>query len=260
MTSSRRRTAAGGWWSSGCGRAGSPLPSTCWVGRPSWPRSSGSTAGPSSRPSNRRCPRDRRATPNPVEWTGRDDFDGDGPDPRWTAVRRSPAEFASTTERPGWLTLHGTEATLDADHPVLLGRRQQHHLCRARTLVDRGTAGEAGLTVYHDELSHYRVAVVGDRVVATGRTGPFCTEFGAAPAPDGPVVLRVETAKGFHGPDTVVLGFEEGAGAFRVLAELDGRYLSTEVTGGFVGRVLGLYAVGGDAAFDWFDYQDTEDR
>ncbi|MGY1743030.1 MULTISPECIES: glycoside hydrolase family 43 protein [unclassified Blastococcus] len=196
--------------------------------------------------------------PDPVEWTGRDDFDGDAPGPCWIAVRRSPGEFASTTDRPGWLTLHGTEASLDAEYPVLLGRRQQHHLCRARTLLDRGTAAEAGLTVYDDELSHYRVAVVGDRVVASGRTGPFRTEFGAAPAPDGPVVLRVETAKGLHGPDTVRLGFEDGAGTFRVLAELDGRYLSTEVTGGFVGRVLGLYAVGGAAAFDWFDYQEAD--
>ena len=28
------------------------------------------------------------------------------------------------------------------------------------------------------------------------------------------------------------------------------------MTGGFIGRVLGLYAVGGDAAFDWFDYEE----
>ncbi|HWJ63222.1 MAG TPA: hypothetical protein VNS19_14725 [Acidimicrobiales bacterium] len=32
-----------------------------------------------------------------------------------------------------------------------------------------------------------------------------------------------------------------------VLAELDGRYLSTEVAGGMLGRVVGVYAMGGDA-------------
>jgi hypothetical protein len=26
------------------------------------------------------------------------------------------------------------------------------------------------------------------------------------------------------------------------------------VTGGFLGRLLGMYAVGGNAAFEWFDY------
>lgn len=73
----------------------------------------------------------------------------------------------------------------------------------------------------------------------------------------GPVVLRIETGPPVSGPDTVTLGFEDPAGEVTVLAEVDGRHLSTEVTGGFMGRVLGLYAVGGDAAFDWFDYEEV---
>ena len=40
-----------------------------------------------------------------------------------------------------------------------------------------------------------------------------------------------------------------------VLAELDGRYLSTEVAAGFTGRVIGMYVTQGSAAFDWFVYQ-----
>lgn len=39
-----------------------------------------------------------------------------------------------------------------------------------------------------------------------------------------------------------------------MLAELDGRYLSTEVAGGFTGRVVGMYAAAGTMRFDWFDY------
>jgi xylan 1,4-beta-xylosidase len=35
-----------------------------------------------------------------------------------------------------------------------------------------------------------------------------------------------------------------------VLAELDGRYLSTEVAGGFTGRVIGMYAAEGTVRFD----------
>lgn len=38
---------------------------------------------------------------------------------------------------------------------------------------------------------------------------------------------------------------------------LDGRFLSTEFTGGFLGRVLGTYAVGGEASFDRFTYEET---
>jgi xylan 1,4-beta-xylosidase len=44
----------------------------------------------------------------------------------------------------------------------------------------------------------------------------------------------------------------------RVIAGLDGRYLSTEVASGFIGRVIGIYARGGEAAFDWFDYAPVE--
>jgi hypothetical protein len=58
-----------------------------------------------------------------------------------------------------------------------------------------------------------------------------------------------------HGPDLVRLGYEDAGGEHRVLAELDGRYVSTEVAGGFLGRMLALYAVDGEAAADWFEYE-----
>ena len=29
------------------------------------------------------------------------------------------------------------------------------------------------------------------------------------------------------------------------------------MTGGFLGRMIGMYAVGGEAAFDWFDYEEA---
>lgn len=40
-----------------------------------------------------------------------------------------------------------------------------------------------------------------------------------------------------------------------MLAALDGRYLSTEVAGGFTGRVIGAYAAAGTVRFDWYDYE-----
>ena len=49
------------------------------------------------------------------------------------------------------------------------------------------------------------------------------------------------------------LGYEVGD-EFRVLTELDGRYLSTEVHGGFIGRTIGLFASACVAEFAWFEY------
>lgn len=184
----------------------------------------------------------------------RDDFAGPGLDPRWIALRQEPQAVVSLDRESGGLVLHGTGAGLDDPRPALLARRQQHHHCRARLRIDPGPATEAGLAVYLEADAHFEVCVVGDRIIARGRSGPF-THLADAPAPPGPVVLVVETAPHHHGPDLVRLGHEDGDGGFRVLAELDGRYLSTEVVGGFLGRVIGPYAVGGDAEVDWFEYE-----
>ncbi|SDO33374.1 hypothetical protein [Lentzea jiangxiensis] len=55
------------------------------------------------------------------------------------------------------------------------------------------------------------------------------------------------------GPDTLSFGVE--APDLTVLAALDGKYLSTEVAGGFTGRVIGLYAAEGTVRFDWFEHR-----
>jgi Lon protease-like protein len=54
------------------------------------------------------------------------------------------------------------------------------------------------------------------------------------------------------GPDRVELGYI--ADNFHVLATIDGRYLSTEVAGGFTGRVIGLEALDGPARVERFEY------
>ncbi len=189
-----------------------------------------------------------------VRWTGRDDFDTPALAPWWVAVRHPPQAVTSLERRPGWLTLFGGEATLDDPEPVFVGRRQQHHVCRARALVDTGTATESGLAIVLDETAHYEVAVAGGHIIARARVGQLGAVVGEAARPVGPVVLSVATATAVQGPDTVSLGYEDRDGELHELAQLDGRYLSTEVAGGFTGRTIGMYAVGGDAGFDWFEY------
>ena len=194
-------------------------------------------------------------TGDPVVTPVRDDFESATLAPWWVAVRRPPTEIGSLLTRPGWLVLSGSAATLDSPEPVLIGRRQQHDRFRARGLLDIGSAEEAGLVLYMDQSAHYEVAVTKTEVLVRARIGPLKSIVARSPRPDGALVLRISTKAHPQGPDTVVLGFEGRGGAARTLAELDGRYLSTEVTGGFLGRVVAMYAVGGQAAFDWFDYE-----
>jgi xylan 1,4-beta-xylosidase len=188
------------------------------------------------------------------EVPARDDFDGAALDPVWVSVRSRPSETWSLRERPGWLTLYARGDGLDDPAVTFVGRRQQHLACQVRARAE--LAGAGGLAVRMDERHHYGVEVADGEVRAYARVGPLRQRFGARPAPDDPVVLRVDAdPDGPDGaPDVIRLGCEVD-GEFAVLAELDGRYLSTEVAGGFTGRVIGMYAARGTAHFDWFDYR-----
>ncbi|MFI9461560.1 glycoside hydrolase family 43 protein [Streptomyces xiamenensis] len=188
----------------------------------------------------------------------RDDFDAARLHPHWLSVRSRPEGYFSTTERPGWLTLRARGASLDDQAVTFAGRRQQDRSCRARTLIDPGV-GRGGLAVRLDERHHYAVEAAGAgtvRVVA--RIGPLRQTLGERRVPAGPVTLRIdisaptETWDPRQGPDVLRLGVEGPDGELEVLAELDGRYLSTEVAGGFTGRVIGMYAAEGTVRFDWF--------
>jgi beta-xylosidase len=191
----------------------------------------------------------------------RDDFDDGVLAPRWISLRRRPEDDCTTKEPPGWLTLRARDASLDDADVMFVGRRQQDPACRVRTLID-AAEGAGGLALRLDERHHYEIEASADgqaRVIA--RVGSLRTVVAGGPVPAGPAVLRIdvvptrEIEDSRTGPDTVVLGVEHPDGSFAPLAALDGRYLSTEVAGGFTGRVLGMYAAAGTVRFDWFDYE-----
>ena len=205
-----------------------------------------------------------------------DDFDGTDLEPYWISPRGRPRDCWSLTDRPGWLVLRAAGATLDQCGATVIARRQQHHDCRASARVDAGTA-RAGLTIRMDEAHHYDFEVSLGTVRVIGRVGPFRSLFAEVPVPAGAVELTIATRTHQIFPPQVTSADELAtttAGAFGVpaagcdmisfelqtddgrvvLAELDGRYLSTEVAGGFTGRVIGMYVTEGTAAFDWFEY------
>ncbi|MFE7706971.1 glycoside hydrolase family 43 protein [Streptomyces sp. NPDC057486] len=190
----------------------------------------------------------------------RDDFDLSELAPCWISPRRRPAESCTTKERSGWLTLHARGSSLDDLDVTFVGRRQQHLSCRVRALVDPAE-GRGGLAVRLDEQHHYDIEAAFGKVQVLARIGPLHTVVASQQTPAGPLVLRIEVAvtqavgDARTGPDTLSIGIEEPDGTFVELTTLDGRYLSTEVAGGFTGRVMGMYASAGTVHFDWFDYE-----
>ncbi|MBS2966337.1 glycoside hydrolase family 43 protein [Actinocrinis puniceicyclus] len=194
----------------------------------------------------------------------RDDFDGDRLAPEWISVRRPAESFGGLTAAPGRLSLNGDGNTLDDPLPVFVGRRQQHPHASVRALMD-AAHGRGGLAVRIDERHHYEIEAGDGRVRCTARVGPFTSEFGDVQLAAAEVLLRIDTVPSGLGftspcapPDTIRLGIERG-GEFTVLGEIDGRYLSTEVAGGFTGRVIGMFGHKGSVAFDWFEYRDAAD-
>ena len=201
----------------------------------------------------------------------RDDFTAAGLHPHWLSLRSRPAAYCSVTETPGWLTLHARGASLDDPRVTFVGRRPRHPSWRARALaLADADAGRGGLAVRLDERHHYAVEVTGGQVSVLARIGPLRQTVASRPVPASAgttagataTVLRIEAHAAPPGldqplrePDLLRLGVEERDGTFIPLAELDGRYLSTEVAGGFTGRVTGMYAAAGTMRFDWFDYQ-----
>ncbi|MGV9456567.1 glycoside hydrolase family 43 protein [Streptomyces sp. NPDC003635] len=196
----------------------------------------------------------------------RDDFDAPELAPRYISPRHRPEGSWSLDERHGWLTLHATGDSLDRPGHAFVGRRQQHHDCRVAARVDAGD-GRAGLSVRMDEAHHYDIEVHDGTVAVLARIGPIRQSVAQLPVSRGPVTLTVEVrttdvpppAEGVRagGPDTIAFSVESAAGA-ATLAELDGRYLSTQVVGGFTGRVIGMYVTDGSAAFDWFEYRERD--
>jgi hypothetical protein len=190
----------------------------------------------------------------------RDDFDDADLHPGWISPRHRPADNYTTKERTGWLTLRAGTGSLDDLDGTFIGRRQQHLSCRVRASVDPAE-GCGGLAVRLDDRHHCEVEAQSGRVRVVARVGPLRTVLATRPVPDGPLVLRIEVSDppaggdARTGPDLLSLGLEEPDGSFAVLATLDGRYLSTEVAGGFTGRVIGPYATAGTVHVDWFDYE-----
>ncbi|WP_433432778.1 glycoside hydrolase family 43 protein [Nonomuraea sp. CA-141351] len=184
----------------------------------------------------------------------RDDFDLTELQPSWISVRSRPR---ITKERPDWLTLHARGASLDERDVAFLGHRAQHLRWRARTLIDP-SHGRGGLAVRLDERHHYEIEAGDGRVQVIARIGSVRSVVAEHAVTPAPMVLTVETGEprvpgdACAEPDTLSFGIE-GSPA---LAILDGRYLSTEVTGGFTGRVIGMYAATGAVHFDWFDYEE----
>ncbi len=200
----------------------------------------------------------------------RDDFDGPL-GTAWNFLRNPVRASYSTAERRGWLTLHGTSVPLDQHDgvsPTFVGRPQDLR-ARIATRIDFTPARdgeEAGLVLYREPRHRFELGVRrkgdGREVFVRQTVGAYVSTVTAtAPAPgNAPVILQL-TAE----PTRYTFAWGASADHLQLLGNAETRLLSTEVTGGFIGTYVGLYALApsgtgpsAPAAFDWFDYEKHE--
>ena len=114
--------------------------------------------------------------------------------------------------------------------------------------------GEVDVVLRMDERHWYAVRVSAGTASAVVRIGDVEHQGASARVGDGPVHvgIRADVAQN-RGPDDVVLTVEASDGIVE-LGRYDGRYLSSEVAGGFTGRVWGVVARSGSPALQRFVY------
>lgn len=184
----------------------------------------------------------------------------------WNFVRNFETTRWSLAERPGWLRLKGSSATLDDPEaaPVFVGRRQQYFESEITTQVDfqpRREGEEAGLALRMNDRHHYEFGIRrggagGREVYLRYAIGSIRTVAATKSIGAGLVRLRIRSY-----PEIYRFSYAVGNESFQDFGGVETRYLSSEVADGFNGVFVGPFATGRGrdasvpADFDWFDYQ-----
>lgn len=182
----------------------------------------------------------------------------------WLYLRNPDSANYSLTERVGFLRLKGAAASLyDWASPTMIARRQQHFDFTASTSLEfnpKQSNEEAGLTVMMDNRFHYDAfisTVNGKRVINLRYTVDDLNQVVKQQTlPDGKVEIKVKGDK-----KNYAFYYVTADGKQTELGKLNTRFLGTEVSGGYNGVIIGLYATGNgkpstsNADIDWFKYQ-----
>jgi alpha-N-arabinofuranosidase len=161
------------------------------------------------------------------------------------------------------------ETVMELGNPSFIGKRQQHLYCQTEVSVDFSPKGEnekAGLIIFQDENHFYYLCKSIDQGKAVVQLYKSKTEgkdmdlLAQANLESAKVLFRID-AKGdqysFHyaqTPDQWIL----------LKDKVDGKFLSTQVAGGFIGCVFGMYTTSSgeestnSASFNYLRYEGND--
>jgi alpha-N-arabinofuranosidase len=179
-------------------------------------------------------------------FTWRDEFDKPALDSAWLCARVPRDAWADLRATPGALTIHPRAEPLDTlKNPSFLARRQQHTSFDASTALRLPRTGSvaAGLVAFQNENFWYffgaRRTASGTQLFLERRDGHNTSTLATALLPaDADIRLKIDA----HGA-AYSFSYTRAGRAWQTLrANEDGTLLSTDVAGGFVGAMVGVYA------------------
>ncbi len=201
-----------------------------------------------------------------------DHFDSRNPGMAWNTLRTPREEIYSLTERKGFMRLKlRPEKLSEKVNPSFIGRRQQHiNFTAAASMEFEPDAPTeiAGIVLIQNNDYHFRIEYTMDAahdgccgkrnlIRLIKREAGKEDVLAEASFYAYPLYLKV-TARG----QDYSFYYGKTPDALEVLLEnVDGRILSTDKAGGFVGAYIGMYASSqghsssNHADFDWFSYQ-----
>ena len=201
-----------------------------------------------------------------------DDFNTDELAPFWLCLRKQDPAYINCKENSGSLRLYGGPAVSSDKNVSMVVRRQTGFSFEASCKADfyfEDNEDRAGLICFQNEKYNYRLQLTlkGKIIIlqlvkaAGGDDEVLAEEVMTGGRKNVPLVMRVvaehQKLRFEYGPDERNLS---------VLADnIDASILSTDIAGGFVGTVIGMFAVsGGDYTqkkfytdFDWFRYENS---
>lgn len=169
-------------------------------------------------------------------------------DPALLFMRTIDSTSFSLSKKSGLTMKLKPETIMETGNPSFIGKRQQHLYCTAETELDFSPKSEkekAGLTIFQDESHFYFIGKSvenGKPVIQLYKSGADKKSMellSQIPITDGskPVKLRI-VAEG----SSYSFYFSKGISWQLLKDKIDARFLSTEIAGGFIGCLFGMYA------------------
>jgi len=160
-----------------------------------------------------------------------------------------------------------SETCMGNGNPSFIGKRQQHMVCSASTVLDFTAKKEnekAGLLIFQSEYNFYYICKSinqGKAVIQLFKGNAKTKSMDLLEQQDldfsGKLYLQIVANK-----ENYSFSYGSKSNSWKLLKDkIDGKFLSTQMAGGFIGSLFALYATSSgipssnSASFKWLDYK-----